>query len=104
MKFLCPSCKAKYQIADEKVIGRSVKMKCRQCGHVIEIQESVVGASAGVSQPPIALATLTPPPAAAGHAPVDVANRPPVNTGAGLAAKAPNKPVRPGGAAGTEGR
>jgi len=67
MKFLCPSCKAKYQIADEKVIGRSVKMKCRQCGHIIEIQESVVEASAGVSQPPIALNSvpapaLAPPP------------------------------------------
>lgn len=43
MKFLCPSCKAKYQIADEKVIGRTVKMKCRQCGHVIEINEAVIG-------------------------------------------------------------
>lgn len=53
MKFLCPSCKAKYQIADEKVIGRSVKMKCRQCGHLIEIQESVVGASTGSSLPPV---------------------------------------------------
>ena len=62
MKFLCPSCKAKYQIADEKVIGRSVKMKCRQCGHVIEIQEAVVGASAGgVSQPPIALNSIPAP-------------------------------------------
>jgi len=62
MKFLCPSCKAKYQIADEKVIGRSVKMKCRQCGHIIEINESVVGASAGgVSQPPIALNSLPAP-------------------------------------------
>lgn len=54
MKFLCPSCKAKYQIADEKVIGRSVRMKCRQCGHLIEIQESVVGASTGSVLPPVA--------------------------------------------------
>ncbi|HMA92486.1 MAG TPA: GYF domain-containing protein [Polyangiaceae bacterium] len=43
MKFLCPSCKAKYQIADEKVVGRTVKMKCRQCGHFIEINEAVTG-------------------------------------------------------------
>jgi len=95
MKFLCPSCKAKYQIADEKVIGRSVKMKCRQCGHVIEIQEAVVGASAGgVSQPPIALNSipapaLAPPPKPAkppaerlGHSP------PPDAVGV--------KPARPG--------
>ena len=60
MKFLCPSCKAKYQIADEKVIGRSVKMKCRQCGYVIEIQESVVGASTA-SIWPQPLSKLPPP-------------------------------------------
>ncbi len=54
MKFLCPSCKAKYQIADEKVIGRSVRMKCRQCGHLIEILESVVGVSTGSVLPPVA--------------------------------------------------
>jgi predicted Zn finger-like uncharacterized protein len=39
MKFLCPSCKAKYQIADDKVAGRSVRMKCRKCGFVIPISE-----------------------------------------------------------------
>ncbi|HEY3495048.1 MAG TPA: GYF domain-containing protein [Polyangiaceae bacterium] len=39
MKFLCPSCKAKYQIADEKVAGRSVRMKCRKCGFVIPLSE-----------------------------------------------------------------
>jgi predicted Zn finger-like uncharacterized protein len=37
MKFICPSCKAKYQIADEKVSGRSVRMKCRKCSNVIHI-------------------------------------------------------------------
>src|SRR4051812_12242777 len=42
MKFLCPSCKAKYQIADEKVAGRSVRMKCRKCGYVIQVS-SVAG-------------------------------------------------------------
>lgn len=39
MKFLCPSCKAKYQIADEKIAGRSVRMKCRKCGFVIPLSE-----------------------------------------------------------------
>jgi len=37
MKFVCPSCKAKYQIADERVTGRSAKMKCRKCDAVIRI-------------------------------------------------------------------
>ena len=38
MKFLCPSCKAKYQIADEKVSGKTLKMVCRQCGDEIVIR------------------------------------------------------------------
>ena len=38
MKFLCPSCKAKYQIADEKIGGRTLKMDCRRCGHAIVIK------------------------------------------------------------------
>ena len=38
MKFLCPNCKAKYQIADEKVSGRTLRMDCRRCGQNITIR------------------------------------------------------------------
>lgn len=38
MKFLCDSCKAKYQIPDEKIAGRTLRMKCRKCGHNIIIR------------------------------------------------------------------
>jgi predicted Zn finger-like uncharacterized protein len=38
MKFSCPKCSAKYQIADDKVEGRTVKMKCRKCGTTIPIR------------------------------------------------------------------
>ena len=94
MKFLCPSCKAKYQIADEKVIGRSVKMKCRQCGHIIEIQESVLGASATVSQPPIALTSI-PAPSSPPKPPAEkMVERPQSSLGSNLSAKAPTKPSR----------
>src|SRR6186713_1302993 len=53
MKFLCPSCKAKYQIGDEKVAGRSVRMKCRKCGYVIQVS-SVPGLGDALpgSEPP----------------------------------------------------
>jgi predicted Zn finger-like uncharacterized protein len=56
MKFLCPSCKAKYQIADEKVAGRSVRMKCRKCGHVIQVS-SIAGVGDALlgSEPPSAI-------------------------------------------------
>lgn len=51
MKFLCDNCKAKYQIADEKVAGKTVRMKCRKCGHQIEVRAAVTETSVA-SQPP----------------------------------------------------
>lgn len=51
MKFLCDSCKAKYQIADDKVAGKTVRMKCRKCGHQIEVRAAVTETSV-TSAPP----------------------------------------------------
>ncbi len=50
MRFLCDKCHAKYQIADEKAAGRTVRMKCRKCGHLIEVAASVTetSVSAGI--------------------------------------------------------
>ncbi|MBI2393547.1 MAG: zinc-ribbon domain-containing protein [Deltaproteobacteria bacterium] len=73
MKFLCDQCKAKYQIADEKVQGKTLRMKCRKCGHVIEIRASVETTSTGETvqlaalseeAAAAAIAQSTPPPAA----------------------------------------
>jgi predicted Zn finger-like uncharacterized protein len=50
VKFLCEQCKAKYQIADEKAAGKTVRMKCRKCGHLIEVRAGVVEGSQ--SSPP----------------------------------------------------
>ncbi|NOY92947.1 MAG: DUF4339 domain-containing protein, partial [Deltaproteobacteria bacterium] len=44
MKFLCDHCKAKYQIPDEKVAGRTLRMTCRRCKNDIIIRGE--GASA----------------------------------------------------------
>jgi hypothetical protein len=38
MKFLCSNCRAKYQIADEKVVGRMLRMTCRTCRQEIVIR------------------------------------------------------------------
>jgi GYF domain 2/zinc-ribbon domain len=38
MKFLCRNCKAKYQIADDKVVGRTLRMTCQQCGEPIVVR------------------------------------------------------------------
>jgi predicted Zn finger-like uncharacterized protein len=60
VKFLCDQCKAKYQIADEKAAGKTVRMKCRKCGHLIEVRAAVTETS---------VSSLPPPPAAPGRAP-----------------------------------
>ncbi len=59
MKFLCDQCKAKYQISDDKVAGKTVRMKCRKCGHLIEVRAAVTESSVATSLP-------TEPPAAPG--------------------------------------
>src|SRR5512132_2229296 len=99
MKFLCPSCKAKYQIADEKVAGRSVRMKCRKCGHMIHV--SSADAIAGSSVPPPidegdsqVVAAETPPPARAGALPPRVEKSKPM-----ASPSAPGKAPLVGGAA-----
>ena len=51
MKFLCDNCKAKYQIADEKVAGKTVRMKCRKCGHQIEVRAAVTETSVSTAPP-----------------------------------------------------
>jgi predicted Zn finger-like uncharacterized protein len=48
VKFLCEHCKAKYQIADDKVAGRTVRMKCRKCGGQIEVRAAVTETSVAV--------------------------------------------------------
>ena len=62
LKFLCDNCKAKYQIADEKVAGKTVRMKCRKCGHQIEVRAAVTETSVASSPPrPMSEAPRPPP-------------------------------------------
>ena len=51
LKFLCENCRAKYQIADEKIAGRTVRMKCRKCGNLIEVEASVTETSTAAKAP-----------------------------------------------------
>ena len=41
MKISCPTCSAKYSIADEKVVSRLAKIRCRKCGSTIVIDGKV---------------------------------------------------------------
>lgn len=38
MKIICQSCGAKYTIADEKVRGRTVKIRCKKCSNAIVVK------------------------------------------------------------------
>src|SRR5215472_18141439 len=48
MKITCQACQAKYTIADDKVAGKVVKIRCKKCGASIVINgnESATGSSA----------------------------------------------------------
>ena len=38
MRILCDNCSAKYSIADEKVVGKVFKIRCKKCSHVILVR------------------------------------------------------------------
>jgi predicted Zn finger-like uncharacterized protein len=38
MKVVCDACQAKYQIPDERVAGRKLKIRCRKCGNAIVVR------------------------------------------------------------------
>jgi predicted Zn finger-like uncharacterized protein len=46
MKFVCDRCLTKYSIADEKVRGRILKIRCKSCSNIITVKESAPSAFA----------------------------------------------------------
>jgi predicted Zn finger-like uncharacterized protein len=95
VKFLCEQCKAKYQIADEKAAGKTVRMKCRKCGYLIEVRAaatepgvSSLPPAAGASGPRIPTAVVSRP------APRPAPPRAPLATSL-ASAKSPAKPAGP---------
>jgi predicted Zn finger-like uncharacterized protein len=59
MKITCQSCQAKYNVADEKVQGKIVKIRCRKCGATIVAQGNGASTNGTASRGPT-------PPASAG--------------------------------------
>jgi len=47
MKFVCDRCQTKYSIADEKVRGKILKVRCKACTNIITVREEGVGAGVG---------------------------------------------------------
>ncbi|HEX3771089.1 MAG TPA: zinc-ribbon domain-containing protein [Polyangiaceae bacterium] len=49
MKITCQSCQSKYNVADEKVQGKIVKIRCRKCGSTIVVQGNGGAAANGTN-------------------------------------------------------
>lgn len=47
MKITCQSCQSKYTVSDEKVQGKTVKIKCRKCGATILVSSGGVSTGSG---------------------------------------------------------
>ena len=41
MKFACDRCKTRYSIADERVRGKILKIRCKNCSNVITVREGM---------------------------------------------------------------
>jgi predicted Zn finger-like uncharacterized protein len=55
MKFLCGSCRTKYQISDDKVRGKILTIRCKKCGSKILVRESLArDAEGGAALAPVA--------------------------------------------------
>lgn len=44
MKVVCDSCQAKYQVPDERVAGKKLKIRCKRCGATVLIRGDLLGA------------------------------------------------------------
>ena len=51
MKFVCDRCQTKYSIADEKVRGKVLKVRCKTCQNVITVREAGARPSVGSLAP-----------------------------------------------------
>ncbi len=51
MNVTCDKCNKRYSIADDKVRGKSVKIRCKQCQNLISVQGPAAGAGATATAP-----------------------------------------------------
>ena len=49
MKFLCDRCKTRYSIGDDRVRGKILKIRCKNCANVITVREGMTAEDAGES-------------------------------------------------------
>ena len=90
MKFVCDRCQTKYSIADEKVRGKILKVRCKSCANIITVREE----SAATRRPSAPAAALG---GSGAHAPTGSAPRPTVVSPplAEAGGRAPARPPTP---------
>ncbi|MBN1774806.1 MAG: zinc-ribbon domain-containing protein [Deltaproteobacteria bacterium] len=54
MQFVCDRCKAKYDIDEARLRGKSVKIRCRSCGNILEVRDPNLPPGSKPSLPPVA--------------------------------------------------
>lgn len=52
MKFLCDRCKTRYSIGDDRVRGKILKIRCKNCANVITVREGMTDADAASAPDP----------------------------------------------------
>ena len=57
MKITCQTCQSKYTVSDEKVQGKTVKIKCRKCGATILVNSSGATTSAAGAADAVSIST-----------------------------------------------
>ncbi len=51
MKFLCDRCKTRYSIGDDRVRGKILKIRCKNCANVITVREGMTDEGAATEEP-----------------------------------------------------
>ncbi len=88
MKFLCDRCKTRYSIGDDRVRGKILKIRCKNCSAVITVREGMPPLEP--ESPPAPEVAAVPAPAASGRANT---NPPPIPADAAKTAAAVAKRV-----------
>src|SRR3954469_16440382 len=61
MKFLCDRCKTRYSIGDDRVRGKILKIRCKNCANVITVREGMTADEPGASGRQKKVTTASPP-------------------------------------------
>ena len=94
MKISCPTCAAKYSVADEKIQSRLAKIRCRKCSSTIVIDGTASPASVYIGEGSSPISQSAPPPEGAAEAAPISARSSGGGLGAGFSDRA-SEPVGP---------